>query len=254
MTELKSLPVNLLKLDMSFVRGITTRRLRPGDRRVDHPPRPGARPAGRRRGHRVAPTHRQAARARLPPGPGLPHLAARRRRWSSPRCFEAGAVPAALLRPDDRPALEPGGPPAVSASTSTTDAAEAVAVPERTEAPGATLNDISPAHDPEAPFEGPIYEPWLFRRCSSTLDRASSGSASIYSAPREARRAPTTSPTSSSCSTTGCLGTQMFRLGAAPIGIEIASKYRGDPGVYCEPDIVPAEECDAVRTASASSR
>ena len=131
----------------------------------------------------------------------------------------------------------------MSASTSTTDAAEAVAVPERTEAPGATLNDISPAHDPEAPFEGPIGK-WLYEVLKS-LDSSELGIAQIYWLLEKLAEANGLTDVLVVLNH-GMLGTQMFRLGAAPIGVEIASKYRGDPGVYCEPDIAPAEECAIV--------
>ena len=41
----------------------------------------------------------------------------------------------------------------------------------------------------------------------------------------------------------------MFRLGGEAVTPEMAAHLKASPGVYCEPDAVPAAECDAVRTA-----
>ncbi len=44
-------------------------------------------------------------------------------------------------------------------------------------------------------------------------------------------------------------GTQMFRAGGAALSLDQASSLGSAPGVYCEPDVVPQGERDAVRTA-----
>ncbi len=45
------------------------------------------------------------------------------------------------------------------------------------------------------------------------------------------------------------LATQEFRLGGAAVGADFARQLSREPGVYCEPDVVPMVERDAVRTA-----
>ncbi len=45
-------------------------------------------------------------------------------------------------------------------------------------------------------------------------------------------------------------GTQSFRLGGRPVTSRVVARLNAGPGVWCEPDVVPANECDAVRTAS----
>jgi diguanylate cyclase (GGDEF)-like protein len=44
-------------------------------------------------------------------------------------------------------------------------------------------------------------------------------------------------------------GAQMFRAGGQAISVDLASRLGTAPGVYCDPDIVPNVERDAVRTA-----
>lgn len=45
------------------------------------------------------------------------------------------------------------------------------------------------------------------------------------------------------------LAVQEFRLGARAVGADFAHRVGREPGVYCEPDVVPAAEKEAVRTA-----
>ena len=52
---LKRLPVDVIKIDKSFVLEMATDALRRRDRALDHRPRPQPRPAGRRRGRRGPP-------------------------------------------------------------------------------------------------------------------------------------------------------------------------------------------------------
>ena len=84
MTELKRLPVNLLKLDTSFVQGITTD---PSDRAIVEAIIQLGRAlvlGSHRRGHRVQCDHRQAARNGLPSWPGVPHRRPHGRRGTGP--------------------------------------------------------------------------------------------------------------------------------------------------------------------------
>ena len=77
LVHLRNLPIDRIKIDRSFVRGVLTNRGRPGDRALHH--RPGGQPrprhGGRGRGGRRR--ARAPARARLPARAGLPHRPSR---------------------------------------------------------------------------------------------------------------------------------------------------------------------------------
>ena len=76
---LKQLPVSAIKIDRSFVMEMDARGERPRDRALDGRPRPPPRDGGRRGGRREPGALRRAARARLPPRPGLRDQPAARR-------------------------------------------------------------------------------------------------------------------------------------------------------------------------------
>ena len=97
-------------------------------------------------------------------------------------------------------------------------------------------------------FPGQTYEPWLFQTMLGELNSRELGVGFIYSildqfAVRHALSDVVVTLSHDS------FGTQLFRLGGQPISTELVVRLSAEPGVYCEPDKVPAVECDAVRTA-----
>ena len=97
-------------------------------------------------------------------------------------------------------------------------------------------------------FPGQFYEPWLFQTMLGELNTRELGVGFIYSILNQfaARHALNDVVVTLSHDS---FGTQLFRLGGQPISAELAVRLSTEPGVYCEPDKVPAVECDAVRTA-----
>ncbi len=92
------------------------------------------------------------------------------------------------------------------------------------------------------------YEPWLFQTMMNELSEGDLGIGFIYSlldrlAERHGLRDAIVVLSHES------FGTQSFRLRGRFVTAEIASKFGDAVGVHCEPDIVPAFEADAVRTA-----
>ncbi len=119
--------------------------------------------------------------------------------------------------------------------------------PEHAPEPEATLNSIHVVADGDD-FTSRAYEPWLFETMLKELTEKELGVGFIYSvldlfAERHGLTDAVVVLVHES------FGTQMFRLGGQPITPEIAAKLGSEPGVYCEPDMVPAVECDAIRTA-----
>ena len=97
-------------------------------------------------------------------------------------------------------------------------------------------------------FTDRAYEPWLFQTMLSELTDKELGVGFIYSVLELfAQRHGLTDTVVVLVNES--FGTQMFRLGGESIPPEMVARLGAEPGVYCEPDIVPAVECDAVRTA-----
>jgi len=112
----------------------------------------------------------------------------------------------------------------------------------------ATLMSISGEAMDEPEFTGEYYEPWLFKTMLKELSERELGVGFIYSIiERFADRHELTDVVVVLDSDS--IGSQMFRLGGAQVPPSLAAQIGDAPGVYCEPDIVPAVECDAVRTA-----
>ena len=92
------------------------------------------------------------------------------------------------------------------------------------------------------------YEPWLFQTMLDELSVSELGIGFIYSVldllvERYALSDAVVILVHES------FGAQMFRAGGGGISVEMASRLGTAPGVYCEPDIVPLVERDAMRTA-----
>lgn len=116
-------------------------------------------------------------------------------------------------------------------------------VTERPADSEATLTDIAATNDPDGPFEGPIGK-WLYDVLKE-LKPSELGIAQIYWLLERLADANKLTDVVAIL-THPVLGPQLFRLGAAPIDTQTAAKYGGEPGVYCDPDIAPAEECAVV--------
>ncbi len=92
------------------------------------------------------------------------------------------------------------------------------------------------------------YEPWLFKTMLTELSQGELGIGFIYSlldrlAERHGLRDVVVVLSDES------FGTQNFRLGGRSVTADMAARLGENVGVHCEPDIVPAFEADAVRTA-----
>jgi len=104
------------------------------------------------------------------------------------------------------------------------------------------------ASDARRGFSGEGYEPWLFQTMLNELSERELGVGFIYSildlfATRHGLSDVAVVLVNES------FGTQMFRLGGEAVTTDMAAHLNASPGVYCDPDTVPAAECDAVRTA-----
>jgi len=92
------------------------------------------------------------------------------------------------------------------------------------------------------------YEPWLFQTMLDELANNELGIGFIYTVlDLLAKRHDLTDAVV--VLEHEALATQEFRLGGAVVGADFASRLVREPGVYCEPDVVPQMERDAVRTA-----
>ena len=92
------------------------------------------------------------------------------------------------------------------------------------------------------------YEPWLFQTMIVELAEGELGIGFIYSlldqlANRHGLRDVVVVLSHES------FGTQSFRLGGRAVPAAMAARLGDSAGVHCEPDVVPAYEADAVRTA-----
>ena len=92
------------------------------------------------------------------------------------------------------------------------------------------------------------YEPWLFQAMIDELATNELGIGFIYSVLEQLAKRYDLSDAVVVLEHES-LATQEFRLGAHAVGTDRASALSKVPGVYCEPDVVPARELDAVRTA-----
>jgi diguanylate cyclase (GGDEF)-like protein len=111
----------------------------------------------------------------------------------------------------------------------------------------ATLTSIR-AGEGRAGFSGEAYEPWLFQTMLNELSERELGVGFIYSILDLFATRHGLSDVAVVLVNEG-FGTQMFRLGGEAVTTDMAAHLNASPGVYCEPDSVPAAECDAVRTA-----
>ena len=92
------------------------------------------------------------------------------------------------------------------------------------------------------------YEPWLFQTMIAELETNELGVGFIYTLlERVAQRHGLSDVVV--VLTHESIGTQSFRLGQQSVTTTLVPDLGGDPGLYCEPDVVPAFERDAVRTA-----
>jgi diguanylate cyclase (GGDEF)-like protein len=107
--------------------------------------------------------------------------------------------------------------------------------------------DLSLAEPHRETFD-PSYEPWLFQTMIEELATSELGIGFIYSVLEQlAKRYELTDAVV--VLDHESLTTQEFRLGGTAVGADRAGLLLSAPGVYCEPDIVPQSELDAVRTA-----
>ena len=97
-------------------------------------------------------------------------------------------------------------------------------------------------------FTSQIYEPWLFERMLDELSERELGVGFIYSILELFAQRHGLSDVVVVLSHES-FATQMFRLGGRPVTPDVAAKLALSPGVFCEPDVVPAVEGDALRTA-----
>lgn len=92
------------------------------------------------------------------------------------------------------------------------------------------------------------YEPWLFQSMIAELSTNELGIGFIYAVLEQLAKRYNLSDAVAVLEHES-LTTQEFRLAGTAINVEDAGRLSGSPGVYCEPDVVPQAELDAVRTA-----
>jgi diguanylate cyclase (GGDEF)-like protein len=94
----------------------------------------------------------------------------------------------------------------------------------------------------------PQYEAWLFQTMLDELSVSELGIGFIYSVLDELVKRYALNDAVVILRHES-FGAQMFRAGGQAISVDLASRLGTAPGVYCDPDIVPNVERDAVRTA-----
>ncbi len=99
-----------------------------------------------------------------------------------------------------------------------------------------------------ANLPGNHYEPWLFQSMLDELSVNELGIGFVYSVMEALARRYELRDVIVNLSHES-FGAQMFRLEGQAISAELAARIGTEPGVYCDPDIVPPEELGAVRTA-----
>ncbi|NNN08917.1 MAG: GGDEF domain-containing protein [Acidimicrobiaceae bacterium] len=97
-------------------------------------------------------------------------------------------------------------------------------------------------------FVDPSYEPWLFQTMIEELATNELGIGFIYSVLEQLAKRYDLKDAVVVLEHES-LATQEFRLGGNGVGADRASVLCAVPGVYCEPDVVPQNELEAVRTA-----
>jgi diguanylate cyclase (GGDEF)-like protein len=108
--------------------------------------------------------------------------------------------------------------------------------------------DVNPDDSLVGPVPDNHYEPWLFQSMLDELSVNELGIGFVYSViDALAKRYHLTDVVVNL--THESFGAQMFRLGGRAISPELAARFGTAPGVFCEPDVVPAVERGAVRTA-----
>ena len=220
MTELKHLPVDLLKLDMSFVTGITTDAY---DRAI--------------------------VESIIRLGDVL-HLGV-----TAEGIERSDIIDELLLlgchRGQGYLISRPVSPEESEADVERRSRSTIVAAPGEAHPRTSEYDILTPAIEGasgDAGSSGSEYEPWLFQTMLDELAVSELGIGFIYSVldllvERYALSDAVVVLAHES------FGTQMFRAGGAALSLDQASSLGSAPGVYCEPDVVPQVERDAVRTA-----
>lgn len=116
----------------------------------------------------------------------------------------------------------------------------------RAERPDAVPSSVAAAQ--ARADDGQVYEPWLFQTMLGELSERELGVGFIYSvldllADRHGLSDAVLVLTHES------FGTQLFRLGGKTISAEMVAKLGTTAAIHCEPNVVPLDERDAVRTA-----
>ena len=104
-------------------------------------------------------------------------------------------------------------------------------------------SDISVAEPPDQ-----NYEPWLFQTMIDELANNELGIGFIYLVIEQLAKRYDLADVVVVLEHES-MKAQEFRLGGHGVGADRAGQLWSSPGVYCEPDIVPASELEAVRTA-----
>jgi len=102
-------------------------------------------------------------------------------------------------------------------------------------------------HESVVPM-GEHYEPWLFQTMLNELSESELGIGFVYTV-LDQLAVRYSLDDAVVVLAHDSFGTQAFRLGGQTMTPEILEIIGTEPGVYCDPDVVPEVECDAVRTA-----